>query len=76
MCTKALIEILGVVLSFEVTILAISGCFSWALEPGLFKITMFLVALISCFLNTVFFKARKNKKIVMRKVMFVMSKPS
>ncbi len=53
MCTKALSEILGVVLSFEVTILAISGCFSWALEPGLFKI-MFLVALISCFLNTVF----------------------
>ncbi len=54
MCTKALIEILGVVLSFEVTILAISGCFSWALEPGPFKIIMFLVALISCFLNTVF----------------------
>ncbi len=54
MCTKALIEILGVVLSFEVTILAISGCFSCALEPGLFKIIMFLVALISCFLNTVF----------------------
>ncbi len=54
MCTKALIEILGVVLSFEVTILAISDCFSWALEPGLFKIIMFLVALISCFLNTVF----------------------
>ncbi len=33
MCTKALIEILGVVLSFEVTIMAISGCVSWALVP-------------------------------------------
>ncbi len=39
MCTKALIEILGVGLSLEVTIFVISACFSWALDRAVIKST-------------------------------------
>ncbi len=46
MRTKALIEILGVVLSFVVTILAISGCFSCALV-GLLNLDLFKVYLVA-----------------------------